>query len=220
MSTADCPHRTGSEVTVSTTLPVTTPPVRLAALRGRVPLPWGAVAALAVVLAFANGFVVIALQGAVGAIERAQSPFTDWLRYSAMMVPVFGLTVVLALGRAHRRGCRTVRTLLLVAAAATAVGIAVMIVSSAYDYHLQSQLLARTATLHNHTIGGSAAANPAYADGAWTPEQRDTMLVEVKAIGLGSVLLAGVNLILVAWITALRGGRLAVVRRASVPTSG
>ena len=70
MSTADCPQRTVHEVTVSTTLPAPTPPVRFAALRGRVPLRWGAVAALAVVLAFANGFVIVALEGSVGRPPR------------------------------------------------------------------------------------------------------------------------------------------------------
>ena len=57
---------------MSTTASATTPPVRFAALRGRVPLPWVTVAALAVLLAFANGFVIVAIQGAIGAIERAQ----------------------------------------------------------------------------------------------------------------------------------------------------
>ncbi len=223
MSTAHCPQWTFHEVTVSTTAPATTPPVRFAAVRGRFPLPWGAVAALAVVLAFANGFVIVALQGAVGAIERAQSPFTDWLRYSAVLVPVFGLAVIWALSRAHRRTRRTATTVLLVAAVSAAIGIILLIISTAYDYHLQSQLLAKTGALHNHTIGPSGAANPAYADGAWTPEQRETMLVDVKAVGYGSVVLLGVNLFLVGWVTALRGGRLDVLRRRvgrseSVPT--
>ena len=91
MPAAHCPQRTVHEVTVSTTATATTPPVRFAALRGRVPLAWGAVVVLAVVLAFADGFVIVALEGAVGAIERAQNPFGDWLLYSAVLVPVFGL---------------------------------------------------------------------------------------------------------------------------------
>ena len=72
---------------MSTIAPATPPPVRLAALRGRIPLPWGTVAALAVLLACANGFVIVAMQGAVGAIERAQHPFTDWMLYWAILVP-------------------------------------------------------------------------------------------------------------------------------------
>ena len=125
-----------------------------------------------------------------------------------MLSPVFGLAVILAFGRAYRSGRRTVGTALLVVLAATAVGILVLVVSTAYDYHLQSALLARMQATHGHPTGLSGAANSAYADGAWTPEQRDTMLVDVKAVGYGSVLIAGVNVVLVGWIAALRGGRL------------
>ena len=215
------------EVTVSTTVPAAVPEaaaaprIRFAALRGLGPLPWGAVAGMAVLLAFVDGFVVVALQGAVGAIERAQSPFTTWLRYSAVLVPVFGIAVMWALARAHRKhdlastamrtARRTLTTGLLVAAAATAVAVV------AYDYHLQSQLLATTQTLHSHAVGPGGSTDPAYADGAWTPQQRDTMLVDVKAVGYGAVLLAGVNVVLVAWCTALRGGRLGVVRGRTRP---
>ena len=207
---------------MSTSVPASPPSVRFAALRGRVALPWGAVVGMAVALALANAFVIVALQGAVGAIERAQSPFATWLRYSAILVPVFGLAVIWALSRAHRRTRRTATTVLLIAAVSAAIGIILLIISTAYDYHLQSQLLARTAGLHNHT-GASDAASPAYADGAWTPEQRETMLVDVKAVGYGSVVLLGVNPFLVGWVTALRGGRLDVFRRRvgrseSVPT--
>jgi hypothetical protein len=196
---------------VSTTVSTTTPPARFAVLRGRIPLPWGAVAALAVVLAFTNGFVVVALQGAVGAIERTQNPFADWLRYSAILVAVFGLAVMWALGRAHRRERRTPTTVLLIAAAATAVGIAAMIASTMYDYHLQTELLAQTATLHIHTVSGSAA-NSAYDDGGWSPEQRQTVLVALKADSLGTVVLVAVNVFFTGWITALFGGRLTVSR--------
>jgi hypothetical protein len=197
---------------VSTIVSTTTPAARFAVLRGRVPLSWRAVAALAVVLAFANAFVVVTLQGAVGAIERTQNPFGDWLRYSAILVPAFGLAAMWALGGAHRRGRRTLTAVLLVAAATTAVGIAAMIVSSAYDYHLQADLLARTATLHVHAVSGNAA-NSAYADGGWSPEQRQTLLVAVKADSIGIALLLAVNLFFTGWITALFGGRLTVSRR-------
>jgi heme/copper-type cytochrome/quinol oxidase subunit 2 len=203
-------------VTVSTTVPAAAPAatavpsVRFAALRGRVPLPWVAVTALAILLALGNGFVIVAVQGAVGAIERAQGPFTMWLRYSALLTPVFGLAVVLAFGRAHRKARGTVATALLVAAAATAVGIVVLIISTAYDYHLQSALLTKTAGLHAHLGSGGASTDPAYADSAWSPQQRDTMRVEVKGVGYGVALMAGINAVLVGWVTALRGGRLGV----------
>ena len=79
---------------------------------------------------------------------------------------------------------------------------------------MQSQLLQRTSALHDHTIGGSngsAVANPAYSDGSWSPEQRQTMALDVKAVGLGSGLILATNVVLVGWVVALRGGRLDVV---------
>lgn len=202
---------------MSTTAPATTTPaVRFPALRGRVPLAWGAVAALAVVLAFANGFVIVTMEGATGAIERAQGPFGDWLRYSSILVPVFALAVMWALSRAHQRGRRTVATVLLIAAAATAVGVVALIANTAYDYHLQTALLAKTSGLHSaHALGG-ANSNSAYSDGVWSPDQRDTALLSVKAVGFGSVTMVAVNLFFVGWVTALLGGRL---RRAGRPES-
>jgi hypothetical protein len=200
-------------VTVSTTIPApvqetAAAPVRFAALRGKVPLPWVTVAVLAVVLAAADVFILVALQGAVGAIERSQSPFVSWLRYVAMLTPVFAVAVVLAFGRAYRTGRRTLGTALLVVLAATAVAIIVLLLSTAYDYHLQSALLARMQVTHGHSTGVNGTASSVYGDGGWTPEQRDTMLVDVKAFGYGSVLIAGVNVVLVGWIAALGGGRL------------
>jgi hypothetical protein len=212
MSTADCPQWTFYEVTVSSTLPAPTPSVRFATLRGRIPLRWGAIAALAVVLAFANGFVIVALEGAVGAIERAQNPFTDWLRYSSILVPVFGLAVMWALARARRRENRVLTTVLLVAAAAAVVGIAALIANTAYDYHLQTQLLAKVSGLHVHGSAPGDTGSSVYADGALSPEQRDTLLVSVKAVGLGTVVMAAVNLFFAGWVTALLGGRLQVRR--------
>jgi hypothetical protein len=183
-------------------------PVRFAAYRGKVPLPWVTVAVLAVLMAAADGFILTSLQGAVGAIERSQSPFVSWLRYTAMLSPVFGLALVWAFGRAHRGGRRTLGTALLVVLAATAVGIVVLVISTAYDYHLQSALLARMQVSHGHSTGISGTGSSVYGDGGWSPEQRDTMLVDVKAVGYGSVLIAGANVLLVGWITALCGGRL------------
>ena len=206
---------------MSTSVPASPPTVPFAALRGRVPLPWGFVAGVSVTLALANGFVIVAVQGAIGAIERAQSPFTSWLRLSAILVPVFALAVTLALARADRRGRRTATIVLLVAAVSAAVGIVALIISTAYDYHLQSQLLAKSSSLHTtHLIGAFGATNSAYDDGVWSPEQRDTLLTDVKGAGLGGVVLLAGNLVLVAWVTALRGGRLdALRRRAGRPRS-
>jgi hypothetical protein len=192
------------------------PSARFAALRGRVPVPWVLVTALAVTMALADMFWLTSLQGAVGAIERSQGPFAGWARDSALVVPVFFAAVLWVFVRAHRkhgsarrRLRTTVATALLVVAVGTGVGVAATVASAAYDFHLQSQLLERTASLHGHGIGGAGGtvANPAYADSGWTPEQRQTMALDVKAAAFGSGIILATNLLLVSWVIALAGGR-------------
>ena len=212
--------------TVSTTEtePAQEPFVRFAAFRGKVPLPWVTVFALAIVMAAADGFIVTSIQGAVGSIQRAQSPFASWTRDTAILLPVFVVAVMWAFTRAHRKHGlaspamrswrRVITTALLIVAAGTAVGVAHTAVNAAIDYRLQSQQLQRTAGLHSHTIGGldgSPTANQAYTDGNWSPEQRETMALDVKAVGYGGGLILVTNIVLVGWVVALRGGRLDVV---------
>src|SRR3954452_13796355 len=195
--------------------------VRFAAFRGKVPLPWVTVVVLAVVMAAADGFIVTSLQGAVGAIERSQGPFLGWVHDTALMIPLFVLAVMWAFTRAHRKHDlrskalgkprKVIATALLIVAAGSVVGIAETTASAARDYRLQSNLLEKTAGLHSHSIVTAAgpAANPVYANGGtWSPEQRLTMALDVKAVGYGSGLIVIVNLVLVGWVVALRGGRL------------
>jgi hypothetical protein len=212
--------------TVSTTEaePAQEPFVRFAAFRGKIPLPWVTVAVLAILMAAADGFILTSLQGAVGAIERAQGPFASWARDTAIVLPVFVVAVMWAFTRAHRKHGLTgpalrswrkvITTALLIVAAGTAVGVAETVVSAGIDYHLQSELLQTSSALHDHSIAGSngsPTANPAYADSAWSPEQRQTLALDVKAVGFGSGIILATNIVLVGWVVALRGGRLDVV---------
>ena len=48
-------------------------------------VPWLTVVPLAAVLAYADGFWVIAMRGAAGAIERTQGPAAMWLRESTII---------------------------------------------------------------------------------------------------------------------------------------
>ena len=70
--------------------------------RGRSGVPWLTVVPLAVVLAYADGFWIISLREAVGAIERTGQPFANWLRESTLAVPLFVLAVLGALTLALR----------------------------------------------------------------------------------------------------------------------
>jgi hypothetical protein len=204
--------------------PAQQPHVRFAMFRTKVPYPWRTVIALAVVLAAADGFILTSLQGAVGAISRAQGPFASWLRDTALVLPVFVLAVMWAFYRAHRKHGlaspamrswkRTVTTALLIVGAATAVGIIETSISAGMDYRLQSQQLAATAAVHGHAadgVSGAVTSNQAYSDGVWSPLQRQTMALDVKAVGFGSGVILGANIVLVGWVIALRGGRLDVL---------
>jgi small-conductance mechanosensitive channel len=185
--------------------PVAGPPA------GRV--TWRTVGVLAVLMALADAFVLTSIQGAVGAVERAQHPFTFWLVISAVTVPAFVLAVVGALalarrlfGPALRSPWRVVAASLLIVVAGSAVGTAEMAVSAAYDYHQQTQL-SQTAFMDHGTIvtPEQAATNP--CTGACAAAE-DQYQLDQRAARLGSGLALGINLVLVGWVVAMRGGRL------------
>src|SRR6476661_1430033 len=121
----------------------------------RLVVPWLTVLPLAVVLAYADGFWMVTLRGAVGAIERTQQPFDGWWRASTVVLPLYVLAVLGALTLAKRwfgpvlRTTRTVlMTALLVALAGTIVGTAELVVSSMLDFSLQSAQLAMMDQMH------------------------------------------------------------------------
>src|SRR4051812_25755021 len=79
---------------------------RLGSAIRRLPVHWRTVALCALALALVDGFWLTALQGAIGAIERLESPFARWLRQSVLLLPLFGLAVLLALLLARRWAAR------------------------------------------------------------------------------------------------------------------
>jgi hypothetical protein len=180
--------------------------------------PWLTAAPVAVLLAYADGFWLTSLQGAVGAIERAQTPFANWWRTSTLMVPVFLIAVLGALALARRwygpslRGTKAVLgTVLLVTAAATLVGVANLVANAAYDYHLQANLIE---VAQNMRAGGSAttamnmdASTMASMAGMGdVPSQlHATLMVHARGVGYATPLILVTNLVLVAWMTAMRG---------------
>ena len=172
-------------------------------------VPWGAVVVLGALMAYADGFVVTAVQGAVGAIERTGSPFATWLTGSTLLLPAFLLAVWGALVLARRRlGSRVRRpvgvliTCLVVAAAGTLVGTAVLLTSTWYDYHLQSQLL-QTLTRTGHTHGSTTL--------------QDTLDADLKGARLAGRLMVLANVIIVGWVIAMRGGRIDVRPHRAAP---
>ena len=159
-------------------------------------------------MAYADGFWMMSLRGAVGAIERTEEPFASWLRESTLVLPAFvfavlgALTLALHLFGPELRRSSTVLTALLIVAAGTAVGMALITVSSAYDYQLQSsQLQLIDSMSHTCAEGGCLAL-----------QEQASLGLQMRAVGYGSGILLVTNLVLVGWVVAIRGGRLDVSR--------
>lgn len=172
-----------------------------AATRERPAVPWPAVVLLAAAMSYADGFWMMSLRGAVGAIERTQEPFVSWLRESTAALPVFVLAVLAALALALRwfgpepsRPRTVMATGLLVAAAGTVAGIVETAASSAWDYVLQLRLM--EAMHHNST--GDAVADLGQA----------TLGLHLAALGYGGAIILATNVVVVGWLVAIRGGRL------------
>ncbi|MEO6144788.1 MAG: hypothetical protein ABIP19_12485 [Dermatophilaceae bacterium] len=186
---------------------------------GRPAVPWATVLPLAVLMAYADGFWLTSLRGAVGAIERTQEPFATWLRESTLSLPLFVLAVLGALTLAVRwlgpvltKPKTIVAAALLIVAAGTLAGAGEVAASSAYDYHLQANQIQLMNTMAGMIERTSMAEMPGMASTTSVgsiPEQKQASLaLQVRALGLGSVILLATNLILVGWVIALRGGRL------------
>jgi hypothetical protein len=177
-------------------------------MRIRLAVPWLTVLPLAVVLAYADGFWMVTLRGAVGAIERTQQPFDGWWRESTIVLPLYVLAVLGALTLAKRwfgpvlRTTRTVLiTALLVALAGTIVGIAELIASSMFDFSLQSAQLAMMDQMHGICV-----------DSCLPQAEQSTMAALTRAVLYVGAFLLVTNVVLVGWVLAMRGGRLRVVR--------
>jgi hypothetical protein len=159
-----------------------------------------------VVLAFADGFWIISLRGAVGAIERTESPAATWVRETTLTVPLFVLAVLGAVtvamrwfGASGHRPRQVMLTGLLVAAAGTLAGIALLAASTAYDYRLQLHQDFMMGTMRQTCTGRCLTA----LDDA-------TLWLQVRSFGWGSLILLATNLVMVAWVVAFFGGRLRV----------
>jgi hypothetical protein len=173
---------------------------------GRTAIPWAAVVTFAALLATADWFWVVALRGAVGATERTSGPFVSWLQGSVLLTPLFAFAVLAALALAFRwfgpvlrRRRSVLATGLLIVAAGTLAGTGTLLVSGAYDYRLQLDMLDHMLPMGVQCVESCEEL------------QKDaTTVLQLKALGFGSLILLVTNLVLVAWLVALRGGRLTV----------
>jgi hypothetical protein len=174
-------------------------------------VPWGTVLLFGAALALADWFWVVALGGAVGSIQRVEAPFARWLSGSLVLLPLFGLAVLVALAMARRRygavllrAREVVATGSMVAAAATVAGIGTLVASSVFDYRLQMTQLDDMSTMGaTRCVGQCLEA-----------QQQATLTLHLRAVALGSLLLVVTNVLVVAWLVAVRGGRLSLERAA------
>jgi hypothetical protein len=166
--------------------------------------PWSTVLPLAVVAAYGSGFWLIVIRGAVGAIERTQAPFTTWLEESTLLLPLYVFAVIAALTLALRWlgpgplcGLAVAVTHLLVALTVTLAATVVQAVSAVYDYRLQTTQVANMAA-HMPDCDARCVAD----------QQHSGLLLQVHALGLGALVMLVSNLVLLAFVVGLRGGRL------------
>lgn len=167
---------------------------------------WSHALPLVVVLAFANGFWLVALRGAVGSIARTSDPFTTWLRESALLVPWYAVAVVGAfalvlwrVGARPRGPARVAGAGALVAATGTLAGTLVLVLSSVLDYRLQVVDLQHMAAVH-------AGCD----QGCLTERIQASAHLQVESVLVGAALMALTDLVVVALVIAYRGGRLEV----------
>ena len=185
----------------------------------RLRLSWLTVVVFALAFAYIDGFWVTSLQGAVGSLERSRPPFQRWLRDSTLMLPMYVGAVMVALllarrwvGRSHRAVARIGTAAVLIVAICTAIGMAEVANSSAFDYHLQTEHLDEVEALnHAHAPEGqvlTVADSDADTCLGLCAAKRSTRELHVRAVTRASVVLLLTNSLLVIWLLALRGGRL------------
>ena len=180
-------------------------------------LPWLTVLALAVLMAYADGFVLTSTEGAVGAIGSNDSPFASWLRQSTLALPVFLFAVHGALafgGRRYgpvlRRPRAVVATALLVVTLGTTVGVFEVAASAVANYDVQAEQLRETHSVRGHATPVADTDNTDDCTGLCASLDA-TAAVHVRAAGYAGALILAANVALVGWVVAVRGGRLDTV---------
>src|SRR6202040_2497088 len=149
-----------------------------------------------------------------------QPPLMRWLRDSTLMLPLYVLAVLAAVLLARRWAGQSRRTLvklgataLLITLISSVVCIAEVAASSAYDYHFQSRDLALVQNLHHHQVPAqpgslvSTSAGGASTCAGLCSARQTTLKVHVRAVKYASAMLLLTNLVLVAWVLALRCDR-------------
>ncbi|HEX3647389.1 MAG TPA: hypothetical protein VHV49_03120 [Pseudonocardiaceae bacterium] len=188
------------------------------------PARWRTVIVFGIVMAYADGYILVALTGAVGAIQRTEHLFGAWLEESAVLVPLFVLAELLVLRLVRRRtgpvlrsGKAVVVTALVIALGGTVAGVLAVTASAAYDYNLQTQLIDFSAQFSDQNGDPLVKAGATVARGNCNSmicnEERFSLATDIRGVGVGTPILLGINVVLVGWILTLFGGRLGAPAR-------
>jgi hypothetical protein len=183
-------------------------------------LSWTTVAVMAVFLAFADGFVLLAFQGAVGAVERQSEPFQRWIVMSLLLIPCYAAAVVVAMiltrrwaGKLRRTWVKGGIAVLLIVGTSAMLGAAMEGVNGVYDYSLQSKhidLMVATHSLHNTEKSLFAQPGPVQTPkcDAACRQKHDTIVTHIRSVILAAELMLVINFVVTVWLVAVRGGRL------------
>lgn len=192
------------------------------------PARWRTVIVIGIILGYADGYILVALTGAVGAIQRTNHPFVAWLEESAVLVPFFIIAQLLVLRLVRRRTGSVLRSwkavvtaALVIAAAGTFVGVVGVVASAAYDYRLQTNLIDFEQSFENENGIPLVTAGSTVARGNCNSmicnEERFSLATDLRGVGISVPLLLGINIVLVGWIVAAFGGRLGAPIRRTTP---
>ncbi|HKN98622.1 MAG TPA: hypothetical protein VJX10_16000 [Pseudonocardiaceae bacterium] len=188
------------------------------------PARWRTVIIIGIVLAYADGYLLVALTGAVGAIQRTNHPFGAWLEESAVLVPVMILAELLALRLVRRRTGPALRSGKAVLGAGAAIAVACSLVgfvgigaSTAYDYHLQTQLIVFEESIDNVNGVPLVPAGSTVARGNCNSmicnQERFSLATDLRGVAISAPILVVGNIVLLALLLAYFGGRLGVPER-------
>lgn len=200
MSTQVADHAGSREAALGRAAPATEPagsPVPTA-----VRVPWGLVLSCAVAMVLLDGFVVVALRGVAGSIERTDHLFASWMREALLLLPAYVAALLVGLmlvsrrtrcGRPYRHP--TLAVLSSMSAAGSVVAMTWATASGAYDLRLQ-----------RHELLDMPAMQAACTGACPQRMQQAALALQERTLGLAAVAFLVGNAVVVLWVHALRGG--------------
>lgn len=167
-------------------------------------VPWSTVIPTAVAMALADGFWIISLRGAVGAVEAGGHPFASWLRGSAAAAPAFAALVLAALGGVARHSGVGRREPAATVTFAAVVGAGTLAGAGWLAYESGRAYVVQMSELHlMQAMGSTCNAGPCVGRA-----ESAVLVLQLRALAYGAVILLVTNAVVTLWVIAMRGGRI------------